>query len=94
MFMKASNDSFLCPAAIRGFRSCLCEKDEFRNLDFDIVANGRYHLRTVMQKESAIKDGVTAANRNAFTKKHGKSTAGTIYCRIGTRIRSHPVPSV
>ena len=46
MPQQADNAGFLRHTAIRGCRSCLCERDEFGDLDYDIIANGRYHSHT------------------------------------------------
>ena len=71
MPQQADNAGFLRHTATKGCRSCYCAKNEFGDLEYDTVSNGRYHFETVIQRESAIKDLVTAASRNAFTKDTG-----------------------
>ena len=66
MLQQADNEGFAHHSAQKGCRSCFCLKDLRKDLTFDVVKEGRYHLDTVKQKLYA--EQMTEANRKTYLK--------------------------
>lgn len=70
MPQQADNGGFLRHTAKRGCRTCYCANTDRANLEFDIIAQGRYHWDTVMRREEA-QHLATAAEKRRFTEETG-----------------------
>ncbi|RDW84612.1 hypothetical protein BP6252_02202 [Coleophoma cylindrospora] len=72
MPQAADNSGFMRHNAERGCRACKCTSHERADLDYDVVANGRYHFDTIFLR----KKGDTI---------HGRQTRSRFFRKLGMR---------
>ena len=70
MPQQADNAGFMRHSAKMGCRTCFCSKDQRADLEFDIIASGRYHWETIQQREYAS-DDLEGADLRTFLQDTG-----------------------
>ena len=82
MFQQINNNEFLHHFARKECRSCYYSKKERKNLEYDVIVDGKYH-REVINQRKYVND-LTSKNKNIYLqeikiKKNSSSIARLVF---------------
>jgi hypothetical protein len=69
MPQAANNSGFMRHNAIRGCKACFIEQIDRKDIEYDVITQGRYHFDTVLLREEGIEIDLDR-ERAAFFKEN------------------------